>query len=246
MSAVNIFPSRAAISVLSDALYYEASGVVRGFGSKVILYPELTCVAACRGDAGVISVLGGASRTAQSIDHLFKGLTESLERLVDAVRVHDSSRLATVFDAEISVAGWSSDHNQFGHWLMPLSEKYGDAAPAWRFTYRGQSNAIAPGLSDFQPPAEFDCRTSGLDLLKRQRHLLWPAAAEGAGQFHAVGGFAQLTIVTQDKVTSEIIHRWPDKIGERIVGEAATKDFDAGRVGKPSPTIRRRLSRRLF
>lgn len=31
-----------------------------------------------------------------------------------------------------------------------------------------------------------------------------------------IGGFAQLTTVTADCVTSRIIHRWPDKIRERI------------------------------
>lgn len=31
-----------------------------------------------------------------------------------------------------------------------------------------------------------------------------------------IGGFAQLTTVTADCVTSRIIHRWPDKVRERI------------------------------
>ena len=32
-----------------------------------------------------------------------------------------------------------------------------------------------------------------------------------------IGGAAELTIITKDRIEQRVVKRWPDKIGERIV-----------------------------
>lgn len=64
---------------------------------------------------------------------------------------------------------------------------------------------------------DIDPEEHGLAILEIQRaHLIENDGIEG--KFCAVGGFGQLTTVTADAVTSQIIHRWPDNVGARLVG----------------------------
>ncbi|MGY2806391.1 hypothetical protein [Bradyrhizobium sp. USDA 4506] len=60
-------------------------------------------------------------------------------------------------------------------------------------------------------PDAIDPEVDGLAVLELQR----ANPHQEDGDFCYVGGFAQLTTVTREAVTSRIIHRWPDKVGEK-------------------------------
>ena len=53
---------------------------------------------------------------------------------------------------------------------------------------------------------------AAIDLLEQQRAM----TTAGGAPFCTVGGFVQLTSITREAITTKIIHRWPDEIGEQI------------------------------
>ena len=62
---------------------------------------------------------------------------------------------------------------------------------------------------------EFRIDDDMVTIAEQQRQIVEPY-----GPSHVptslVGGFLQLTTVTKHEISSRIIHRWPDKIGESI------------------------------
>jgi len=61
---------------------------------------------------------------------------------------------------------------------------------------------------------KFDPTRDGMRVLEIQRRHLpdWPASVN----HHVVGGFAQLTTITENSIETKIIHRWPDEVGQPI------------------------------
>ena len=71
------------------------------------------------------------------------------------------------------------------------------------------------------PIETFDPVLDGLKLLEAQRRTRRPLGrGPGAVFAHVVGGFAQHTVVTENGISSNVIHCWPDEIGRRIEPEA--------------------------
>ncbi|OAH36870.1 hypothetical protein AX289_29195 [Methylorubrum populi] len=48
------------------------------------------------------------------------------------------------------------------------------------------------------------------------RRKTYPMPPSKENEYHSVGGFIQETGIGHDGISSSIIHRWPDVIGERI------------------------------
>jgi hypothetical protein len=70
-----------------------------------------------------------------------------------------------------------------------------------------------PGMpSDVE---SFDPAIHGLRILQEQR--MHPMQVIGTGQkHHVVGGFAQITTVTSDRIETSILRRWDDLVGKAI------------------------------
>jgi hypothetical protein len=64
----------------------------------------------------------------------------------------------------------------------------------------------------------------GVMLLNAQRRSpreLDPRLGLGSGPVYMVGGFIQVTSVSSQGTVSEVLHRWPDKVGGRIDPQAS-------------------------
>ena len=77
--------------------------------------------------------------------------------------------------------------------------------------------------------ATFDPFTHGVRLMEAQRRVVG-AMDNGAGKNgvtgHGVGGFAQLTTLQRDGIiTTRILRRWPDEVGERIEPNCGTPEL---------------------
>jgi len=69
------------------------------------------------------------------------------------------------------------------------------------------------GMPNMSDPKQFDARKDGLALLELQRRI--PPQPWHFG-YYGVGGKAMLTTISPTGVRSQIIKRWPDKIGKPI------------------------------
>jgi hypothetical protein len=123
-------------------------------------------------------------------------------------------------DMELIVGGWSSERDCAELYIIHNHDKSG--LSAWTLT---------PVLSGYVSPCDealigrlrsdgidiasddFDASTDGLRVMQSQRDRKWDY---GHGTIMAVGGFCQLTTLTRNAITTKILHRWSDAIGERI------------------------------
>lgn len=69
------------------------------------------------------------------------------------------------------------------------------------------------GMPNMSDPQQFDARRDGLALLELQRRM--PPTPWSFGHY-GVGGKAMLTTISPTGVRSQILKRWPDKIGKYI------------------------------
>lgn len=147
-----------------------------------------------------------------SFDHLAFGLEQATRELMAA--------RPDIFDGEIPfqlyACGWSEYHNA-GRVIgilqgetLEVQDLAGNTSPwgdgiARRLALQGISDATSD---------DFDPVRNGVALMEAQRaELIVPA---GWGACHTVRGFAQLTTITRDCITTRVLKRWPDQIGQRI------------------------------
>jgi hypothetical protein len=111
---------------------------------------------------------------------------------------------------ELIVAAWDDQEDR------PRLLK---AAPAPNGIRVSECNLFrSPALQPLQRPI-YDAdkpRESGLALLEAQRRTACRLIAIDSQGVHVVGGVAHHTVITRDGVSTSIVRRWPDKIGERI------------------------------
>ena len=202
MSAVNIFKAQRALHILSDGAACGPDGVLRCLRSRVAPLPHLGCALALRGPPSFLDVVSwfAAMAPAQSFEDL-AGLFEDV--VGQAVRTA-SGPDAT--DVEVFLAGLAGDGSP--HILAVRGRLSGGGS-----TLHHLGRCIAPSDAgefgrrlreavDLDAP-NFNPVRDGVRLVERQREF------EGG-----IGGFVQLTTIMQEGISTRILHRWPDVVGE--------------------------------
>jgi hypothetical protein len=218
MSAINVIVQETAVHLLTDGAAYQMDGTISAIGPKVALMPHLNCAVAFRGPAPARAILAELISVEA---HTFDELRDSIGSLMQKA----AGVFAPIFqqcgagpDFEVVVAGWSGDgpaaymvasHGRHGDpWeIIPLTGLC--ITPANAVIHERMLAALPNGLTD----DDVDPVVHGLAIMGIQRaYLIENHGIDG--RFCAAAGFAQLTTVTAEAVTSRVIHRWPDKIGE--------------------------------
>ena len=220
MSAINVIVKSNAVHVLTDGAAYESDGTLSSIGPKVNLMPHQSCAVAFRGPQSVRPILGELIGLAAPSFAELKAVIVPL--LQEASRAY-----APLFegcsagpDFEVVVAGWSDEGP--AAYMVASHDRHStpwEIIPLTGLCITPADETIHEKMLATLPTDctadDIDPATHGLAILEIQRsHLVENDGIDG--KFCAVGGFAQLTTVTPDAVTSRIIHRWPDGIGERL------------------------------
>lgn len=216
MTAINVFCRGRAVHLLTDGAYLSPDGVLRLIGPKVRTLPHLNAMAIMRGPFDLESAFVNALGTAMtSFDHLLANFESAVNTIADA---HAAANGFESFD--LVVAGVS----EFYQMPKVIGAFCGETAGTNRTVVQSLSDWTAPmtagirarlaarGIDPESP--SFDPERDGLTLLEEQRREViqpqgWPA-------IHIVGGFAQLTTLTTDGITTRVLKRWPDKVNEKI------------------------------
>jgi hypothetical protein len=139
---------------------------------------------------------------------------------------------------DIIIAGWSRERARPESYLVRTTDQVFGMTPdevraaiaAGAFLpdpYRLMalpSRTFGPDVSGFEHVDTARMDQAELDafmrqVLERQRADLFHA--ESGETFSIVGGHVSMAVITADTITQRIIHRWDDRVGERIeVGEA--------------------------
>jgi hypothetical protein len=238
MTAINVICQKRHIHILSDGAHRDPEGRLVALGQKVFPLAALNSAIAVRGPslfAFLLFTLFGSAGF-DNFDHL----TDGLERMARRASQHfddwgskisdnhgSSDNHVLELEFELFVAGWSSKGGPESYFLAN-HDRHGERFKAWEVARLGDATtaptptAEAFAAAGFQKPAsveEFRPEIDGLCLLEAQRRTLIPTR-RGGGMVAAAGGFAQLTTLGTDYITSNILRRWPDQIGSVIASAA--------------------------
>lgn len=216
MSACNIIKTDDAVYMFTDGASYYGDGTLGAVGQKVEILAHLNCAISCRGPAGFGDELAQAINTAFGS---FDELVESFAPVVSNFYFVDRDRYArceTGPEAEVFLAGWSESRDRPETYVVTSHSLNGEP---WSLQPLGPV-AVSPYDADLGArlarlqPSE-NVIEVGVSLMEQQRLVRAPHA--GAGPAVAgVGGFCQLTVVTGAGVSTMIVQRWPDVVGERL------------------------------
>lgn len=231
MTAINIVRQEKAVHIISDGAWYAPDGFMKGFATKVFPLPNMPAVIAVRGSEiwlGMLGVLLG--RHFETFDDLVAGIEDVLPSIYE--QFTDIAVASGSPDFELYIAGISKARGRSESYLIVSNESEvpeGCMSPeAFRLTDLPDiTSAPFPG-NDLLAEANFETdqafhrdriERDGLHLLEIQRRMTF-APVSGAPEGFYVGGFAQLTTVSEDGVKQRIIHRFEsDRVGEMLSPE---------------------------
>jgi hypothetical protein len=206
MTAINVFRDVDAIHMITDGIAHvgDRPSFVTG---KAWPLPHVNAVSAVSGPAAAAGLMVSVMGAATSYDELKAyGALEARSAFKEFRKVLELSTDPT--EVRIVIAGFSE---KGGADSFVISSKAAPEVPEWSAVTlppifgvpMDEDNAISKAwLSAF--PTAYDALAypaeAGILLLELQRSSFGTAF---------VGGFAQMTTVTREAVTSRIIHRWP-------------------------------------
>lgn len=227
MSGIFTVAGPESVWIYTDGAGCHSDGSVAWVGSKILLMPEWPGAIATRG----IGALPWMLRLAWSAE--VPSLDAALERVVaDALAIGGELALNGYPDPlnwEIVLAGWSDRRGAFEVW-----DVFGRNAPEWTEEQCRAEPALRPrqlkGTTAAWPvPDEAILKSlwpstgSGLSpaemalpVMEAMRRKPYATPHFRGVEQHAIGGFIQETGIGHDGISTSIIHRWPDVIGERI------------------------------
>ncbi len=215
MTALNAFVRGREAHILTDAAYLDTQGRLIFIGSKVRMLPHLNAVCVIRGESeldGAFTAMFGTAFT--SFDALAKDFRTAIDNVLSS---HDKGRPYAPVD--VVVAGVSEFSRKPELWTAsrgtpPEPVRY-SRDRAYISPALGDAAAATLEAQDLDPFSdEFDPVMDGADLLEAQRvQVIQPA---GFPPCHIVGGFVQLTTISADGISTRVLRRWPDQVGQRI------------------------------
>jgi hypothetical protein len=227
MTAIAVMPTADRLVIASDgAVCSPKGGTLLGLASKTVLIPEWSCVFVQRGAGGFAHALYMSVGWRRDFDDMLTVIGEASESL------HEQYIDQYQNDCHWSmvIVGWSTARARPEMYFL-RSREY-----EMLNTQTGAHDVIAPyqlhetwslhaapmpssGLReqfgiDIAKAADLDPVEATCRLVAAARHQPNNEFCEDAECI--IGGFIQSTVLTRDRITTEIVHRWPDIIGERI------------------------------
>ena len=221
MSAINVLRQSGAVHVFTDGAAYGADGALLHVGPKAWPLPHLKAVVACRGPELIgplaASYLSASTRSyellRQNAGRIGRSLMESFGHLLELCS-HGG-------DFEFVVAGFSELSGPDSY-LVCNHDRYG--VPPWTvielgaFSLLPSSDAIhaafAAGLKPGATADDLDPEVEGLRAMEAQRSAA--VSLQRDESLVIVGGFAQMTTITPDGISTKVLKRWPDQFGKPI------------------------------
>lgn len=215
MTAINAWAGKDSATVYTDGAWIADDGRLLWIAPKVLPLPHITAAMVVRGNSQTIHVLNS---------HL-PGLLTSFDQAVrdTGVMMMDPPEHLRAAMGPESFGGWQI-------MLMGYSETVSGFAGVFMQGTRQNSGAdwkvepfdrlvtpMSPDLAAHVESMEADPGEAEAGaIMERQRHI---ANADPAGvRGYVVGGFCQRTHITIEGITSRIVARWSDRIGQRLVG----------------------------
>lgn len=224
MSALNGFVTRTGTYLFTDAAVVDPATLKpAAFISKVAHLPHVNAAIASTGNALVTAMFASAlgERLLSSFDDIVDHGEATLRRCMRNAAQFGNPNLFD--DCRIAIAGYSPSEG--AHVLYVIQERAGMGIDAMTMT--SCAMFLNPGCTDESDRSLIDLKFdpnrsdhSGLAIMRAQRRV------KTAGGAHVVGGWCQMTTVTQGGIITRALERWPDEIGKSM--SPALGDLSSG------------------
>jgi len=219
LTALDVILSPKSVHLLTDGAALNSAGAVERISSKVAILPHLNATIGINGTQALMVLATEAIQANISKpDDLRSNLPGVLQSVIRPLQAEIARGLHnTSLDGSIAVAAWSPEHGPHGYILATFEGI--PALPAWQIIDVPAGGAyLTPSdpklVADFGDLNErFDDERAG-DLVERQRAIIGPSV--GNFKTPIVGGFAQLTTVSEQGISTRIVRRFNDPIGKKI------------------------------
>lgn len=208
--------------MISDGIGLGDDGKIASIAPKITILPLLNAAIGIRGDALIaLLLMSGLSADWQqfgSYDGLRSGLVDHLSNVFDVAGDQwEAMRGPGWSEMDIIVAGWSETSGPDSYLLRTME---GTATPAWEIIDTGGVLLTPSNDGIFESLGEFGRSGAISDvemiaIAEKQRAYREPHGPNKI-ETSLVGGFLQLTTITDRDISTRIIHRWNDRVGEPI------------------------------
>ncbi len=218
MSAVAIILRASEACVLTDGAGIDESvGHLRWIGSKVYLLPKINAAASFMGPKDIGPALADMLSIGENYDDAEARVGDVLRERLEPERATIERMTGMPMEFALYVAGISEKRGPHSYMIQSIDHPLFAQIKAWT-PFDAGPVWLSPGTDELLAtvdPARFDPVMDGIRIMEAQRQIAQPQGPQGEMRC-IVGGFVQLTTIAGDAITTRIIHRWPDKIGERI------------------------------
>lgn len=192
------------VEIISDGAVYDGLRIVRGFECKIDRLPKFNAIMTGRGPSRVLDVfrdqIGSIVGKVRTYDLALYAIANNLEML---------EPLAKLGPFQIILAGMS----EMGG---PVIHTFGNTDEAGLKAFKLHEVPYGSGFGHSMPAKMHDLilergglRSVAVDFMDNVR-------ADNGEASMVVGGHIDFTVISEAGVTTETIHKWNDKIGERI------------------------------
>jgi hypothetical protein len=218
MSGFIVGKSDDAFHIFTDGGVFDHQGVLVGTTQKTTIFAQMPAAMTIIGSRAWMLATYPDFSCCPSFDHLVDRTHELPQYMPIAERI--AAQEKTSADFEMVMVGYSARHGRLASYMVSNHSLPGGGEP-WKLREIEEPILNPPPSQEALAAvgwqgSEFDLGRDGPQIMCAQRLTQFAHADGSLGC--GIGGFIQHTIVTRDRITTRIVHRWPDELGKRIVG----------------------------
>jgi hypothetical protein len=213
MTACNIFIAPHEARIFTDGAWLREDGALDHCRPKVLLVPHLHAVITTQGGSDLPALIGPHfERLFATFDDMVAGASAFMREPPEALRPYLS--MPVFARQRVALVGYSEEAGRMRGFYLQSMEEAG--LPAWEVAPVDQwvSPPAPASEARLHPNGGLISPSLAVEMMEEQRGFVWDIG--NGTEVPSVGGFCQMTVVTQDEITTGILWRWPDRIGEKL------------------------------
>lgn len=227
MTALAVMPSQDRFVIASDGAVCDSdTGVLIGLASKTVLIPEWSCVFAARGFGGIAPDIYRHVGWRRDFDDMLTAIGPASQELHSYYIKHYNADCHW----SMAIAGWSAARERPEMYFLRSREykmqnlETGTLDTIEPYKLHETWSLYAAPMPNIELRRQFGINldnASTADPIDLTCSLVAAARLQPDGEFAEsttclIGGFIQSTVLTPDSITTNIVHRWQDLIGQNI------------------------------
>lgn len=222
MTAGVIIVGNNGIETFTDGGAFDADGNLGQYSNKVRVLPHISALVFCRGSGSACEYAKTMCQHFTSFDNLISGMAGIALLVSKRAQQVDNDPI----NLSMVIAGYSDEYKEWqAHQVAVVANDLGLMEGSltvsklpWFYAEPWPDDEILAASSLYKD-GEFQWNSTiqdGIDFLHCQRDTVYVMHPDSDLKGCVVGGFIEHTVLTHDRAQQAIIHRWPDRLWEKM------------------------------